>query len=68
MTDKTVASRVVEAVEAGFDEAVKQRFTTWSINYGSLGTVQDFVAGIFKLNAAREKVIAELAKLGATGD
>ena len=57
----TFQARAIEAVETAFDRAVSERFILWSANLVP-GPVQDFVAGIYKLNECRESVIAELAK------
>jgi hypothetical protein len=57
-------ARAVAAIESAFDEAVKQRFIQWTANL-SPGSSQDFVAALYKLNSAREGVLAELAKQAA---
>jgi hypothetical protein len=57
----TFQARAVAAVEIAFDRAVSERFILWSANLQP-GTVEDFVAGIYKLNSGRESVIAELMK------
>jgi hypothetical protein len=60
----TFQARAIEAVEAAFDRAVSERFILWTANLQP-GSVEDFVAGIYKLNSGRERVVAELAKQGA---
>jgi hypothetical protein len=59
----TFEARAIEAVETAFDRAVSERFILWSANLQP-GSVENFVAGIYKLNSAREGVIAELTKQG----
>jgi hypothetical protein len=57
----TFQDRAIAAIEAAFDRAVSERFILWSANL-QLGPVEDFVAGIYKMNSARERVVAELTK------
>ena len=59
--NKDQVTRVIAAIEAAFDQAVRERFIMWTANLQQ-GSVEDFVAGIYKLNSGRENVLAELAK------
>lgn len=60
----TFQARAIAAVEAAFDQAVSERFILWTANLQP-GSAEDFVAGIYKLNSGRERVVAELTKQGA---
>ena len=60
---KEQIARAIAAIEAAFNQAVQERFIMWTTNLQP-GSVEDFVAGIYKLNLGREIVIAELTKHG----
>ena len=59
--DNVKTDRAIVAVEAAFDRAVEERFILWTANLQP-GSVEDFVAGIYKMNSGRDSVIAELEK------
>ena len=61
----TLSARAIAAIEAAFEEAVKDRFVTWAHNVGDPGAIEGFIDGIYKLNEAREKIVAELGRLEA---
>ena len=59
--DNVITDRATAAIEAAFDRAVEERFILWTANLQP-GSVEDFVAGIYKMNLGRERVIAEMGK------
>jgi hypothetical protein len=59
--DNVITDRATAAIEAAFDRAVEERFILWTANLQP-GSVEDFVAGIYKMNSGRDSVIAELEK------
>ena len=59
--DNVITDRATAAIEAAFDRAVEERFILWTANLQP-GSVEDFVAGIYKMNSGRGRVIAELEK------
>ena len=59
--DNVKTDRAIAAIESAFDRAVGERFIMWTANLQP-GSVEDFVAGIYKLNSGRDSVIAELEK------
>ena len=57
----TFQSRAIAAIEAAFDEAVKERFVMWSANIQP-SPPAEFAVDLSRLNLLREAVIAELKK------